>query len=228
MTERPRVLITRAFPGVLDGALSRRGLEPVHLALSELFATEHPPPSARPPVDGVLVTSASVAHLAPQAIRWMRDARVVAVGEATARALLLAGATLPVVAAGTGEDALRQFLRGRRPCFVGAARPAPALAEAVATGRVSHWPVYDRRTPRDIHRRYAQLEAVAVVTLASPSAARSWAALGDRKTPCVAIGPTTASAAAAAGLEVLSVAHMPSMDALAQAAWRSLSDRSSG
>jgi uroporphyrinogen-III synthase len=155
----------------------------------------------------------------------MARARVVAVGEATSRAILLAGGPLSVVAEGTGEDALRHFLRSGAPCFVGAARPAPALSVAIAAGQVTHWPVYDRRVPWDVGACCAAAGALDLVTLTSPSAARTWAKHGDRTVPCAVIGPTTAAAAGEAGLEVVVQARVPSMEALARAARSVVSDK---
>ena len=225
MSERPRVLVTRAVPGTLSQELDRLGMQPVHLPLVELFATERPPPATRPPSDGALVTSAAVLELAPHVVDWLRHTRVVAVGPVTARALVAAGVQPAVVAAGTGADALRQFAAGTCPWFIGAARPAPALAAAVASGQVAHWAVYDRRAPAGLHTCVRALEPVDLVTLASPSTARAWATLGDTAVPVVTIGPTTTVAAEGAGLDVAHVASAPSMQALADAARQALSDR---
>ncbi len=93
---------------------------------------------------------------------------------------------------------------------------------------MTHWPVYDRRVPQDVAARCAGVGPLDLVTLASPSAARTWALYGDCSVPCAVIGPTTAAAAAEVGLEVVVQARVPSMEALARAARSVVSDRSSG
>ena len=218
MAEPLRVLVTRPQPGRLGTALAHRGFHVVHLPLVRLVPTGTPPPFDVPPSDGVLVTSAAVARLAPHALVWMRDARfVVAVGHATARSL----EPIPChIADGTGAAALDCFRGCATPTFVGAARPATHLARAIATGRVLHWPVYDReRIPVNT------VPPVDVVTLASPSTARAWAAIDPGPIPCVVIGPTTEAAAREAGLPVQAVAERPTMEALAEAI---LTDTSAG
>lgn len=208
-----RVLVTRASPGELGSALAAGGCVVVHLPLNEQFSLYGGPPTPTPPPAGVLVTSAAVVRLAPHALGWMGSARVVAVGRATARALEAHGVAVDVVADGSGASALSYFKRDARPCFVGARRPAPALAEAVAAGRVQHWPVYGRRD-LPVH----QVPSADVVTLASPSAARRWAqVLQGGRPPCVVIGATTARAAVAAGLHVVATAAQPTMAGLAEA-----------
>ncbi len=212
------VLVTRSKPERLVAALTDLGLESVVLPLLELVPTHAPPPIVAPSADGALVTSAAVARLAPHAVRWMQSERVVAVGEGTARSLRDVGGRVDTVAEGSGEAALSRFSAAAVPCFVGAARPAPTLFQAVEEGRVVHWPVYDRRAPADLPAKVAALPPVAVVTLASPSAARTWARLGDRSVPCVVIGPTTAQAAEKVGLRVVGQADQPTVDGLARAA----------
>ena len=212
MPERTRVLVTREHPGRLGEALHRHGCEVVHRPLVELFATGHAPPMARPPRDGVLVTSAAVCRLAPEAVAWMRGAHIVAVGSATARALTEGGLEVARTAGGSGEAVLGLFAPEERPVFVGAARPAEAMRRAAASGRVHHWAVYDRR------RAFGgPVPPVDVVTLTSPAAAMEWASSGGGlQLPCVVIGPTTRDVAVEAGLRVAAVAAEPSLEALAR------------
>jgi uroporphyrinogen-III synthase len=90
------------------------------------------------------------------------------------------------------------------------------MAHAIEAGRVSHWAVYERVDLRPHNRVLPQLAAV---TLASPSAARSWASLGVQlDVPVAVIGPTTEEAARLAGLRVAAVAACPTMADLALAA----------
>lgn len=208
----PVVLITREHAEPLASLLARHGVDSVHLPMSRLQATRAAPPCAHPPKQGVVVTSAAVSRLAPEAVSWMQGVRVVAVGEATGRSLQDAGLEV-VLAGGTGASALARVARGA--CFVGARQPAPAMTAAIASGRVLHWPVY-ARVPSDLTT--ATLPKLQAVCLASPSAARSWAALGlQNDVPVAVIGPTTSAAAREAGLVVGAVAERPSMEALARA-----------
>ena len=120
------------------------------------------------------------------------------------------------MAEGSGASALGHVEPGA--CFVGARDPAPALREAVASGRVLHWPVYEGTATGATGEG---LPVFSAVTLASPSAARAWAALGvQTDCPVAVIGPTTRQAAMDAGLVVGAVAHQPSMMELARAALR--------
>ena len=213
MPEPLRVLVTRTLPGQLGAELRARGCEVVHLPLIELFATTDCPPSTAPPLDGCVVTSAAVVQLARHTIPWLQAGPVWAVGSATARALAAVGVEVHHVALGTGADLLAALPANACPWFVGARRPAPAMAAALEHGRLVHWPVYDRRPVAVTARPH-----VDVVTLTSPSAARTWASNGGAHgPPCVVIGPTTRHAAERAGLPVAAEATSTTMTAVAEA-----------
>jgi uroporphyrinogen-III synthase len=218
-----RVLVTRTQAEPLAGFLRELGLLPVHLPLVMLRPTGTAPPGDRPPPQGAIVTSASAARLAPEVVDWLQRGRVVAVGEATACALREAGIEPAVVAEGSGASALELSPTGA--CFVGALEPAPALRSAIESGRVTHWPVYERAS---VMLDIDGLPTVSCVTLASPSAAAAWAGLGVQKTvPVAVIGPTTQDAALRLGLLVGAVSVRPSMQGLALAA-RKVSQRLRG
>lgn len=218
-TEAPlahRVLVTREELQPLGAALEARGLVPLHLPLVHLRPTGAPPPCPAPAQ--VLLTSAAGVTLAPGLREWVGSAVVVAVGAATAAAARAAGLAVAVVATGSGADALAQLDPTLGPTvFVGAAEPAPAVSAALATQALLHWPVYAREEgPPPGVPVPAEL---ALVTLASPSAARAWARLvGPSGPSVVVIGATTAEAARAAGLVVAGVAARPDLEALAEAA----------
>lgn len=212
-----RALITREHAEPLATHLSRHGLAPVHLPLLVLCPRPDPPPAT--PCRECLVTSASVVRLSARAVAWMADKRVVAVGHATARALHGAGVTVAAVGQGTGQQALELVSDGA--VFIGAAKPAQHVEDTVRQGVLTHWAVYDRRMPEHTPHRARSLPDLSVVTLASPSAARSWARLDvQRAVPTVVIGPTTEAAALDAGLGVVARANRPSLAALAEAAAR--------
>ncbi|MCK6505202.1 uroporphyrinogen-III synthase [Myxococcota bacterium] len=210
------MLVTREELEPLGAALEARGLVAVHLPLVHLRPTGAPPPCRAPAQ--VLLTSAAGVASAPGLREWAGGARVIVVGDATARAARAAGLVVAAVASGSGADALAQLDPSLAPTvFVGAAEPAPAVTAALAAGGLLHWPVYARQegpppgapVPADL----------ALVTLASPSAARAWARLvGPSGPPVVVIGATTAAAAREAGLVVAAVAARPDLDALAEAA----------
>jgi len=186
---------------------------PVHVPTISLIACCTPPPDDLRKT--VLITSAAIVRFVPHLASLLEKRRVIAVGRATARAL--AGVRVDAVGVGGGAAAL-DLLGDTPACFIGAARPAPALSAAVASGRLLHWAVYDRIVPSDVGDRLRVVE-VDVVTLASPSAA----AVVARHVPhldCVVIGETTRRAALAEGLRVVGVAERPGMVELAEAARR--------
>lgn len=157
--------------------------------------------------------------------------RVCAIGRATADALLGRGIVadlVPSEATGTAAAAAiveREELRGARvlvPCATEGDRGLPdglALAGVI----VDEVPTY-RVVPLEAND--AALDAIRaapvdIVTLMSPSAARAWLvvarAAGLGKIPVACIGPTTAAAAVAGGLDVAIVAREHSANGLVEA-----------
>lgn len=169
--------------------------------------------------------------------------RTWAVGEATARAMRthlgLGADLLPHVASAEGLLALADTVgvAGRSflfPAARGAGRLLPeglCARGATVAEVVMYETVPDPGAPTRLQAALA--DGMRIVALASPSAAEAFAAALDtlevpRETlPVAAIGPTTATAAAALGLRVEVVPHRYAMDALAEAVghWWQAADR---
>jgi uroporphyrinogen-III synthase len=203
----------------LAAALRRAGFDPVICPLLEIEPIEDGPIDVRG-YDWVVVTSANgAAELARR--RTGDPRRVAAIGDTTAAALVERGLTpdfIPSVA--SQEGLLAEFPRPvGRVLFVGAEGARMLLTEQL---------------PADFRAVYRTVESLPdhapdgdLVLLASPSAARAWAALGSRL-PVVAIGPQTTAAARAAGLQVVAEAKTQDTRGLVDsaAAWRDASSRS--
>ncbi len=212
---RPTVLVTREKVQPLASLLHALGCDAVHWPVSELVATQAPAPEGPTP-EACLVTSAAAARFLPPS-QWPQ-VPVIAVGEATALAIRRAGGTVQQVAEGSGEAALARLPATGPVWFIGAARPAPAVLGALASGRLVHWPVYDRVDRADAPGP-GELEGLGAVTLASPSAARVWCTLASaRDAPLVVMGETTAAAVRNLGRTPAAVALRPTLEDLAEAA----------
>ena len=141
-----------------------------------------------------------------------RPARIAAVGPATAEALRAHGFSVDLVPVEASQDGLLAELP--RP----AGRVLLAAAESARRLLVDELgadfvPLYRTRELRPEAFPDADL-----VVLASPSAARAYAALGA--VPVVTIGPQTTAAARAAGLAVAAEAERPGVDGLTAAVAR--------
>jgi len=217
-----QVLITTEDAQPLDGLLRVGGLVPVHRPLIRTIPLDTPPPCERPGV--VILSSARAAALAPALDQWAAGATLACVGAGTAEAARRRGLRPEIV----GEAGAAELIAGLaglpRPwVFVGARSPAPAMGRAIAVGEVLAWPVYDQQ-----EQLLSDLPEVALVLLASPSAARAWARSGGTAVPVVVIGETTASAARACGLRILGKAERPGWAELAQAAAEALQEKENG
>ena len=213
-----RVLVCSERADALLGALKDLGLVPIHVPLVKTLATNRSPPVPVPAQ--VLVSSAAAPRLVPQLAAWCGEARVVAVGPATARALANVGIDVAATGGGGGREALDLLDSVRSPTvFVGALHPAPELAQALALGQLVHWAVYDRVEP-DARAALARALPLDAVILSSPSAVSSWMRQrpdGSAGVLVVVIGPTSAQAAREAGLGVDAMADHPGAEALARA-----------
>jgi uroporphyrinogen-III synthase len=151
--------------------------------------------------DWVLVTSATGARELRRRGRG-RPAGIAAIGRATADAL--GGADL-VARVSTQEGLLAELPRpAGRVLFAGAESARRLLVDALGADFV---PLYRTRelTP--------ELPDADLVVLASPSAARAYAAIGGRG-PAVSIGPETTSAAKSLGLDIVGEASTQDADGL--------------
>ncbi len=210
-----QVVLTARRAGPLAGLLRDAGLRVLHRPLIAVEPVAVPA-LVVPAAAVVLVTSrAAVAHGGAVLQELAPGRRVVAVGPATARALQDAGIRAEVAPGGTGPAVLAAV--DGPAVFVGAQRPAPAMAAALQRRPgLQHWPVYDRvRVPDALAG--AVLEDDAVVVFASPSAVGAWCGATWRRPVAVAIGPTTASALEGRGFAGHAVAARPTPAALAAA-----------
>jgi uroporphyrinogen III methyltransferase/synthase len=194
-----RVLVTRARPeaGQLVALLEARGLEVVVCPLIRIERLEGPGIDTSA-YDWVVVTSRNGAR--ELARRWTGELRrVAAIGPGTAEELRTHGIDPVLVPrVSTQEGLLAELPRpAGRVLFAGAEDARRLLVEELDADFV---PLY---------RTVAELPDVApeaeLAVLASGSAARVFAQLGV-PIPAVVMGPQTASAARAAGVEVVAEA----------------------
>jgi uroporphyrinogen-III synthase len=207
-----RILLTRpeGRNEELAAALRRLGHDVV---VQPLIAVE---PIGDEPVeldgyDWLVVTSVAGARELKRRGRG-RSRQVAAIGRATAEAL--GGADL-IPAESTQEGLLDSLPRpAGRVLFAGAESARRLLVDELQAEFV---PLYRTRELRP-----ERIPDADVVVLASPSAARAFAAL-DRDIPAVSIGPETTTAAEARGTRVLAEAATHDLaglvDALASLRW---------
>ncbi|MGE0816352.1 MAG: uroporphyrinogen-III synthase [Vicinamibacterales bacterium] len=224
--------------GALSSALAGAGLFPCRCPL----LTEAPPADPRPlaraaaaleAYDWIVVASArSVAALRRAAGAWPRGVRTAAVGAATARALVEAGATPPPLVGEGGAEPLWRVLgpaaswpglrvlvpttAGGRPFLADALREAGARVDLVEAYRMIP------RAPEAIRADWRAAAADAVVVASPRAAATLVAAVGREPLAAlravVAIGATTAEALAALGVpnRVSPAADFPAVARLLQ------------
>jgi uroporphyrinogen-III synthase len=200
-----RILLTRpeGRNEELAGALRAAGheAESVPLIAVEPLADE---PIDLDGYDWVLVTSAAGARELRRRGRG-RPGGFAAIGRATADAL--GGADL-VARVSTQEGLLADLPRpAGRVLFAGAESARRLLVDELDADFV---PLYRTR------ELAPELPDADLVVLASPSAARAYAAIGGRG-PAVSIGPETTSAARSLGLEVVGEAPTQDVDGLLEA-----------
>ena len=212
------MLITRAHAEPMDEVFDAHGVPWAHLAHVLRVGTGVPPPMGRPAQ--VLLSSAAALEHVEGAV--LDGAKVWAVGRATAVAAEARG--LSVVWEGrAGGAALLEAIEAAAPpgpiWHVGGRELAGPLERSLATTRlpIARWPVYRRQQPPGLREDLSRLPRVAVVTFASPSAVTAFRDAGGAAEMSVAIGPTTARAAEAAGLTPV-VAPVRSAQALAETA----------
>jgi uroporphyrinogen III methyltransferase / synthase len=205
-----KVVVTRAREqaGELAGRLEELGHEVVVEPLIEIEPTGPQEIDVRG-YDWVLVTSPNGAEELARRMRGRPD-RIAAIGPGTAAALRERGLEPDLVARTPTQEGLLADL------------PRPA-------GRVLFVAAEDARTllpdelQADVVQVYRTIELTPesfpdadLVVLASPSAARAYAALG-RHAPAVTIGPETTRAAREAGVAVAAEAAPHDLDGLVEA-----------
>jgi uroporphyrinogen-III synthase len=156
--------------------------------------------------DWVVVTSANAARELGRRAAG-KAARVAAIGPGTAAALSEQPDLVPAVS--TQEGLLAELPRpAGRVLFAGAEGARKLLVEELDADFV---PLY--RTKELVPDEFPEAD---VVVLASPSAARAFAAIG-RRVPAVSIGPETTAAAEQAGVEILREARTHDLEGLVSA-----------
>jgi uroporphyrinogen III methyltransferase / synthase len=160
----------------------------------------------------VVVTSPNGAHELATRMRG-RPTSIAAVGPGTAAALRAHGLEPDLVpAVSTQEGLLAELPRpAGRVLFAAAVGARTLLVEQLDADFVPLYRIQELRP-----QSFPEADLVA---LASPSAARAYAALG-RTMPVVAIGPETSRAAEEAGLPVAAVASAHDLDGLVDAVRR--------
>jgi uroporphyrinogen-III synthase len=162
--------------------------------------------------DWVIVTSRNAARELSRRM-WGEPARLAAIGIGTAEELPHPPDLVPAVS--TQEGLLAELPRpAGRVLFAGAEGARRLLVDELGADFV---PLYRTKqlTPSDF-------PDADLVVLASPSAARGYAALG-RKSPVVSIGPQTTAEARTYGVDVRAEAERPDVDGLVAAVTRARS-----
>jgi uroporphyrinogen-III synthase len=205
-----RVALTRA-PGRNDALAERLVAEGLEVVEAPLIRTE---PIPGPPVragdyDWLVLTSATAVEAL--FLRLEGDPPAVAViGPGTAEALRARGIEPALVARRSTQEGLVEVFP-RPPGRVLFAGAADARGELVRELGADFLPLY-----RTIEERPDRFPDADLVVLASPSAARSFAALALRR-PCVSIGPSTSAVVRALGLDVVGEAESHHLGGLVQA-----------
>lgn len=227
-----RIVTTRDEPGELDERLAELGADVVHVPLIEIAEPADGGGALAevlaglPGADWLVVTSRHGAARVGDAASRVPGVRLAAVGTRTAAELSQrAGRRVDLVPERQTAVGLLAVMppegRGMRVVVAHADRAEPTLVDGlVARGYTVSAAVAYRtllRVPTPAQRAAAL--AADAVAFASGSAAEAWAATIGADTPdcVVAIGPTTAAAAARHGLRVTHVADDHSVAGLVTA-----------
>jgi uroporphyrinogen-III synthase len=234
-----RIVTTRDEPGELDELLTARGAAVVHVPLIEIAepsdggAALSAVLATLEDADWLIVTSRHGAARVGDAAARFPHLRLAAVGTRTAAELSRrAGRAVDVVAERQTAVGLLAVMppdgRGARVVVAHADRAEPTLVDGLlargyeVSAAIAYRTLLRVPTPEE---RAAALAADAVA-FASGSAAEAWAQAVGADTPprVVAIGPTTAAAAARHGLRVTHVADEHSVPGLVAAIEAALSE----
>jgi uroporphyrinogen-III synthase len=219
-----RIVTTRDAPGALDERLAVLGAEVVHVPMIEIV--DAPGRRASDAIgrigefDWVVVSSRHGAVRVAAALARHPEVRAAAVGSVTA-ALLRSDPAPLVPERQTAADLVAAFAspgERRRVLVVQGSRSDTVLVDGlVALGYdVEAVVAYETRSVVPTPAQRLAVTGADAVVVASGSAAVAWVeAFGtEMAIPVVAIGPTTARAAEAAGLRVAAVATDHSVDGL--------------
>ena len=205
-----RVALTRAAGGndELAERLRSEGLEPVECPLIRIEPVDGPPVRADD-YDWLILTSRTAVD---QIVCRLEAAlpRIAVIGPGTADALRGHGLEPALVAAeSTQEGLVRELPRPPgRVLFAGAEGARSVIADELGA---DFMPLY-----RTYEERVGVFPEADLVVLASPSAARSFAAV-KREIPCVSIGPVTAEEARRLAINVITEAATPALEDVVEA-----------
>lgn len=208
-----RVVVTRTTEGLerLSARLRAAGLDVAERPLVRI----EPLPVARRSLDSydwVVLTSARAVELLLDVVDGPLPA-IATIGPGTAEAARQRGIEPVLVAADSTQEGLVATLRprlepGARVLFAGAEGARDVVARELGADTLVLY--------RTVEERPATFPDGDLVVLASPSAARAFAAL-DLDRPCVSIGPVTSAEARRLGLQVVCEATSHDLDGLAEA-----------
>jgi len=199
---------TEVSAGPLADALAAQGFEVETCSLVAVEPLPGPPLRAAE-YDWLLLTSRNAVEPLLERLEGALP-RVAVVGPGTAEALRARGVEPELVAAVSTQEGLAAELPrpAGRVLFAGAEGARDVLVRELGADFV---PLY-----RTVGLRPERFPAADLVVLASPSAARSFAALG-LDLPCVSIGPVTSAEARALDLRVTAEAESHERDGLVRA-----------
>ena len=199
---------TEASAGPLADALAAEGFEVETCPLVAVEALPGPPLRAAG-YDWLLLTSRNAVGPLLERLEGALP-RVAVVGPGTAEALRARGVEPDVVAGVSTQEGLAAELPrpAGRVLFAGAEESRDVLVRELGADFV---PLY-----RTLLLQPERFPAGDLVVLASPSAARAFAALG-LDLPCVSIGPVTSAEARALGLRIAAEAESHDREGLVRA-----------
>lgn len=232
-----RIAVTRASPdaGPLAGRLAALGAEPLITPAIETVFTDPGPLSAALErvrrFDWIVFTSRYAVEAVVRLGFALEGPRIAAVGPATADALADHGLAADLVPAEHSADGLLAALgdvRGLRVLF-----PASAIAGRALPHGLRHRGAYVLEViayeTRPVTAPYPALVNADAITFTSPSTVRGLLAANavPPHAKIVCIGPSTAEAAAGAGLRVAAVAEPHTEDGLIAALLDAFADGTS-